>query len=1661
MSSDIVIEITGLKSLSKFIGLEDTPLYYDNGKFFKVEDNKIIYTDIEWKDISGDIEEAPEIVDLIEDFVETISGETIQGYIEEHNSSESAHPYIQNTIQEEIFTRVEADNTLQDNIDITNNNLEKEIEDRIDSDTLLQNNINNLSNTVTNNYNTLDDKIDTEISNRISSDTTLQDNIDTEASTRQDADATLQDNIDTLSDTISNNYTTLDTKIDDTKTSLEGNISDLSTTVSNNYTTLDGKITNLTSTVNNNYTELNNKILDNTADITTNTSSITNINNKIPEQASASNKLADKNFVNSSIATNTANFIGTFNSVAELEAYSGTLTNNDYAFVATTDSVGNTLYDRYKWNGSEWLFEYELNNSSFTANQWDSINSGITDTLTTQIITNQNAITNIQNNYVPNTRTVNGKALSSNITLNASDVNALANTTTINDLTTTAQQNALNSGATSAKIGQITTNTNNITTNTNDISIINDKIPYDASSNNKLVTISDLSNMDACLANKDLSNLTNLGDGVNRGVKGYNEDGNVIYDKQLVNYVADYAHSTFDLSKFTKVGSPNVTDDGIASGFSTSNYLKITDIYSLFGSKPWKIKFNGTILTGSSPVNLIGKSWANSDAITLGRMNNGDSVFLYIQGTQGTIISSYIFTANATDVLDGYIEFTGTRYNFYCTKNGDTAHPIITGVDSTDTLKLTTTNTTDLYLCYGNSTGSIDLKQFSITVDGVPVFSGNKTGIDTIKSDNYTVIGTPTISADGVASGFSNSNYIKNTNIASVTSNGEFHINFQYSGTQQTTNENIVDFYLTNNQNEVLIRRTANSNSYRCLIFVSGVVIFDKSITNTTDNIRGYVQYKNGVYIFDVNGVIETLASATKIPAGSYTLSLGIRTAEGYVATPITGNIDLNSLKIYVDDSLVYQPCLKIPYAESAYKHGSKIVNMQYLPRVKDAYEQGYPNRYYALQEDYTLNCSVVGTPTIVGTQVSGFSASNYLTKAFSSLSGKAFKIQNRFLYDSTIDGCISHGVGTNNSPRLTASATNQNLEFYFRGTSDVTFTVPYSNFTANTWYNTEAIITPTKQIFQVTDDNGNVVFKETKSTTQTFDIQTQMATYTIGYRSSTDYFSGTVDLAGFKVFVDGNFVGSPVTAPCIALPMGDIYGEIENLKELKINLDRVNQTKALATGNVANCEEEFKEIQERAHSTFDSSKFTKVGSPTISTDGIASGFSLSNWLETPTIDLSKPWKVELTCDTTNGIGAPFSWGANNKNYIVFRGNATFIYISELSLNATSWTVVSLNTKYNIVFGWDGSEYYLNMYNLDGTLYLSKSITSSDACANSKFTIGKSSWDGTPFSGSIDLKQFSITADGVEVFSGNRTGIDTIKPDDYTVVGTPTISNDGVASGFSSSNYITTSKYAPKAPFIDEIEFITGSDVSTTQTIYGQDGNYRFRITGGNFNCSYNLVTTANISVSANTHYKAVMVFDGTQMRCGLKQVGSDYTYTAYKTATALTSNTSIYIGANWGATEPFLGSIDLNGIKSTVDGNLVYQPCLKIPYTESKTGSKIVSSSYRDRVNDMAEQFGYANYYTLDEDNGNFTLPQVELYGLIGDKTLRDSYYNGATYWELFSNRRLEQGGSCESGVEYTLPKPFADSNYVLTIPYSSKTATSFIPSATGDFIAKGMGLL
>ena len=121
--------------------------------------------------------------------------------------------------------------------------------------------------------------------------------------------------------------------------------------------------------------------LDNDSDFSTNASvdeKIGGVTSSIPTRTSQlqnDSDFADKNFVNSSIATNTANFKGTFNNESEFPTEA---TNNDYLFWKTVDENGNTIYKRYKYiaSTSTWTYEYTLNNSSFTSEQWATINGG-------------------------------------------------------------------------------------------------------------------------------------------------------------------------------------------------------------------------------------------------------------------------------------------------------------------------------------------------------------------------------------------------------------------------------------------------------------------------------------------------------------------------------------------------------------------------------------------------------------------------------------------------------------------------------------------------------------------------------------------------------------------------------------------------------------------------------------------------------------------------------------------------------------------------------------------------------------------------------------------------------------------------------------------------------------------------------------------------------------------------------------------------------------------------------------------------------------------------------------------------------------------------------------------------------------------------------------
>jgi len=126
---------------------------------------------------------------------------------------------------------------------------------------------------------------------------------------------------------------------------------------------------------------------------------ITAINNKIPSEASSSNNLADKGWVNDQINAMAAYYItknadgDAFATYAELSTlttvYSGgsvrVPTRNDYAIVLADENHDNATtrysyqFDGDTYNPDYWQYQYTVNESPFTQDQLDAINSGITE----------------------------------------------------------------------------------------------------------------------------------------------------------------------------------------------------------------------------------------------------------------------------------------------------------------------------------------------------------------------------------------------------------------------------------------------------------------------------------------------------------------------------------------------------------------------------------------------------------------------------------------------------------------------------------------------------------------------------------------------------------------------------------------------------------------------------------------------------------------------------------------------------------------------------------------------------------------------------------------------------------------------------------------------------------------------------------------------------------------------------------------------------------------------------------------------------------------------------------------------------------------------------------------------------------------------------------
>lgn len=199
------------------------------------------------------------------------------------------------------------------------------------------------------------------------------------------------------------------------------------------------------------------------------------------------------------------------------------------------------------------------------------------------------------------------------------------------------------------------------------------------------------------------------------------EDGDLTpKSDKLLQVLGDYdvkmSGKGFNKNAFTVVGNPTITRNGIVSGFSSENYIRVP--YPLDSNNSFKLKFKGNV--GSLSVTSGGKFCFSStwnficgiESNNRIRMNLGEVALnpanMRTLNNNEIIEVSFIYDAVARKIG---ILFENTEYWSETTLSNDFSFSYIN------------VGTIDAYPWQG----SIDLKQFSITVDGETVFDG---GID-------------------------------------------------------------------------------------------------------------------------------------------------------------------------------------------------------------------------------------------------------------------------------------------------------------------------------------------------------------------------------------------------------------------------------------------------------------------------------------------------------------------------------------------------------------------------------------------------------------------------------------------------------------------------------------------------------------------------------------------------------------------------------------------------------------------------------------------------------------------------------------------------------------------------------------------------------------------
>jgi hypothetical protein len=185
-------------------------------------------------------------------------------------------------------------------------------------------------------------------------------------------------------------------------------------------------------------------------------------------------------------------------------------------------------------------------------------------------------------------------------------------------------------------------------------------------------------------------------------------------------------------------------------------------------------------------------------------------------------------------------------------------------------------------------------------------------------------------------------------------------------------------------------------------------------------------------------------------------------------------------------------------------------------------------------------------------------------------------------------------------------------------------------------------------------------------------------------------------------------------------------------------------------------------------YETYDPSLFTIVGSPTITDDGVASGFSESDYIRVPYRPLGQNFKIFIPRFNSSDVSQTqkiVRYSDGNFRIEIYQNKIRFYRYTANNVYdlPRGQTTLQNNTDYYyyVEQTTDGTNYYLKGYistdNKNWTLDIDKTYTSAMYDYQNNAPIQISGADATqPFIGTLDLKQFKITVDGKEVFKNTK-----------------------------------------------------------------------------------------------------------------------------------------------------------------------------------------------------------------------------------------------------------------------------------------------------------------